>query len=98
MSKDGLIDFCTSKVNGLASSPVKPSSAAKAELARLQRAFPDARSCARQLLAAYGSFLGFFARTELIGKGSKGSRHEVAALQPAARGVSGEAGDNLRSQ
>ena len=29
---------------------------------------------ARQSHSAYGSFLGFFARTELIAKGSDGSR------------------------
>jgi hypothetical protein len=32
------------------------------------------------------------------GKVAFGSRHKVAALQPAARGASGAAGDNLRSQ
>jgi hypothetical protein len=51
----------------------------------------------RQLLArfactAYARFLVFSARTVPIVKVRIGSMHEVAALQPAARGANGEAG------
>jgi len=60
--------------------------------------FPEGRSWAHLSRYANGGFVRVSTRSQGLGKVCKGSKHKVAALQPAARGASGAVGDNLRSQ
>ena len=84
------------RINGKALGPDYLSRHGPTALARWP---PEERSLlAHPARSVYGRFLAYFARTGLFGKGSNGSMHEVAALQPAARDASEAAGDNLRSQ